>query len=179
MFLPVPEDEEYFLVVSALNPYKRVALAVQACTRLGLPLVVIGEGPERERLAALAGPSVRLLGRCEEEEVRHHVARCRAFLMPQEEDFGIAPLEAQSAGRPVLAFAGGGALESLVEGETGSFFPEQTAGSLAAALAAFRPEEFSKQRCRENALRFSRQRFQEGYQVLVARALAERAGEGA
>ena len=171
VFLPVAEREEYFLVVSALNPYKRVDLAVEACTRLNLPLVVIGEGPEHERLARLAGPSVRLLGRCEEEEVRHHVARCQAFLMPQEEDFGIAPLEAQSCGRPVIAYGAGGALETIVPGETGLFFAEQTADSLGEALGRFRSEDFSPETCRENALRFSKERFQAGYREAVERVL--------
>jgi glycosyltransferase involved in cell wall biosynthesis len=153
-----------------------VDLAVVACTRLNLPLVVIGEGPERERLQGLAGPSVKLLGRCEDQEVQHHVARCRAFLMPQEEDFGIAPLEAQSAGRPVIAFAAGGALETIVEGETGLFFPKQTPESLAAALRRFPFEDFSRQRCRENALRFSKERFQREYREAITRALQRRGG---
>jgi glycosyltransferase involved in cell wall biosynthesis len=174
LFLPCEEDEEYFLIVGALNPYKRVDLAVEACNRLGLPLVVIGDGPERPRLEALAGPTVRFLGHRPAEEVRHYVARCRAFLMPQEEDFGIAPLEAQSAGRPVIAFAAGGALETLLDGETGLFFTEQTPDSLAEALRRFPAEQFSRQRCRENALRFSKQRFQEEYLQALAQLLVER-----
>ena len=174
-FLPVGEQEDYFLVVSALNPYKRVDLAVEAFNQLGLPLVVIGEGPERQRLQQRAGPNVRLLGRCEEEEVRYHVARCRAFLMPQEEDFGIAPLEAQSAGRPVIAYAAGGALETVVEGETGVFFPEQTPEALAEAVRRAESMQFSPEACRRNALRFSRERFQAEYQTEISRVL-ERKG---
>jgi glycosyltransferase involved in cell wall biosynthesis len=174
-FQPEDRDEEYFLVVSALNPYKRVDLAVEACTRLNLPLVVIGEGPERARLEALAGPSVKLLGRCEQEEVRHYVARCQAFLMPQEEDFGIAPVEAQSAGRPVIAYAAGGALETVIEGETGTFFPEQTPEALAEALRRFRAEDYSKTACRANALRFSPERFRQEYGEFVKRTMEGKA----
>ncbi len=171
-FLPEDHDEEHFLVVSALTPYKRVDLAVETFTRLGLPLVVIGEGPERERLQRLAGPSVRLLGRCEEEEVRQYVARCRAFIMPQEEDFGIAAVEAQSAGRPVIAYAAGGALETVLPDQTGLFFPEQTPEALAAAVRRFETMRFSKQACRDNALRFSKARFQREYVAQVERLLA-------
>lgn len=173
-FLPEDVDEDYFLVVSALNPYKRVDLAVEACNRLRLPLVVIGEGPERERLRALAGPTVRVLGRCEEGEVERYVARCRAFLMPQEEDFGIAAVEAQSAGRPVIAYGAGGALETVIAEETGLFFPEQTPESLAEALRRFERKQFDKRRIRENALRFSKERFQREYAEEVARVLPDR-----
>jgi glycosyltransferase involved in cell wall biosynthesis len=178
-FLPEDRDEDYFLIVSALNPYKRVDLAVEACNRLRLPLVVVGEGPERERLRALAGPSVRILGRCEDDEVTQLVARCRAFLMPQEEDFGIAAVEAQSAGRPVIAYAAGGALETVVDEETGLFFPEQTPESLAEALRRFDRRSFDKGRIRENALRFSKERFQREYQEEVARVVGAAFGASA
>jgi glycosyltransferase involved in cell wall biosynthesis len=173
-FLPQDRDGDYFLTVSALNPYKRVDLAVAACTRLNLPLVVVGEGPERARLQALAGPSVRLLGRCEEDQVRELVVGCRAFLMPQEEDFGIAAVEAQSAGRPVIAYAAGGALETILPDETGLFFPAQTPDSLLDALQRFGRTQFDKGRIRQNALRFSKQRFQQEYQAEVARATRRR-----
>ncbi len=175
-FLPEDRDEDYFLIVGALNPYKRVDLAVEACNRLGVPLVVIGEGPERERLQALAGPTVRVLGRCEEGEVEQYVARCRAFLMPQEEDFGIAAVEAQSAGRPVLAYAAGGALETVIENETGLFFPEQTPESLADALRRFERTPFDKRRIRENALRFGKERFQREYGEEVGRVVRAAGG---
>lgn len=171
-FTPGGEDDEYFVVVSALNPYKRVGLAVEAFNRLGLPLVVIGEGPERERLEQLAKSNVRVLGRCDTEEVRYHLQRCRAFVMPQEEDFGIAAVEAQSAGRPVIAYQAGGALETVVAGESGLFFAEQTPESLSDAVRRFEQENFSKEACRENALRFSKDRFQREYAGQVERLLA-------
>jgi len=174
LFQPVEEDGDFYLVVSALNPYKSVDLAVAAFTRLGLPLVVIGDGPERPRLERMAGPSVRFRGRCEQEEVCHSMARCRALIHPQEEDFGIAAVEAQSAGRPVLAYGAGGARETVLEGETGLFFGEQTPDSLCAVVRRFESEgaAFDKQVCRRNALRFSKRRFQEEYAEQVRRVLA-------
>jgi glycosyltransferase involved in cell wall biosynthesis len=178
-FLPEDRDEDYFLTVSALNPYKRVDLAVEACTRLGLPLVVVGEGPERARLQGMAGPTVRVLGRCDDEQVRALVAGCRAFLMPQEEDFGIAAVEAQSAGRPVLAYGAGGALETILPDETGLFFPEQTPESLMDALQRFGRSRFDKRRIRQNALRFSKEKFQREYQAEVARVVGAACGPSA
>lgn len=104
-------------------PYKRVDLAIQACNRLKLPLRVIGTGPEFDRLKALAGPTVQMMGRLSQEDIKWHYARCRAFLFPGEEDFGITPVEAQASGRPVIAYGRGGALETVVEGKTGLFLP--------------------------------------------------------
>ncbi len=158
-FLPVDEEEDYFLIVGNLNRYKRVDLAIEAFNHLKLPLVVIGRGPEYERLRKLAGPTVQLLGWREDDEVAHHVARCRAFLMPQEEDFGIAPLEAQSAGRPVIAYAAGGALETIVDGQTGLLFAQQTPTALCEALYRFEQLTFDKEACRCNALRYGVERF--------------------
>ena len=166
-FLPAHEDEDFFLIVSALNPYKRIDLAIETFNRLDLPLVVIGDGPEYERLCTRAGPTVKLLGWCDDREVEHHLSRCRAFIMPQEEDFGIAPLEAQSAGRPVIAYRAGGALETIVEDETGLFFAEQTPDSLGEAVHRFRAMRFDKQRCRANALRFSTDRFHREFMGFV------------
>jgi glycosyltransferase involved in cell wall biosynthesis len=151
--------EDYYLVVTTLNPYKRVDLAVGACTRLGAPLKVVGDGPELERLKGMAGPTVEFLGKVADEELPGLYARCRAFLMPQEEDFGIAPLEAQATGRPVVAYGAGGALETIVDGRTGLFFAEQTEDSLAEALRKMDGAEFSTEACRENSLRFSRESF--------------------
>ena len=166
-FVPVAEDEDYFLIVGALNPYKRVDVAVETFNRLGLPLVIIGDGPEYERLQALAGPTVQLLGWREDEEVEYHIARCRAFIMPQEEDFGIAPLEAQSAGRPVIAYGAGGVLETIVENQTGLLFSEQTPDSLCEAVQRFPTMSFDKQQCRDNALRFTTGRFREEFAEFV------------
>jgi glycosyltransferase involved in cell wall biosynthesis len=126
----------YALIVSALVPYKRIELAVQAFTRLGRKLVVAGEGPELPRLAAQAGPTVRFVGAVPHEELPQLYARASFFVLPGEEDFGIAPVESQSAGRPVLALGRGGALETVVPGETGLFFEEPAVESLLAGIAA-------------------------------------------
>ncbi len=153
-FQPAGRHDDYYLVVSRLIPYKRVDLAVQACTRLGLPLVVAGAGRDLENLRRMAGPTVQFMGRVPDEDLPDLVARCRAFLFPGLEDFGIAPVEAQAAGRPVIAFRGGGALDSVIEGETGLFFDEPSVESLCDALRRFEGMTFSPARCRANAERF-------------------------
>jgi len=171
-FRPEDGDEEYYLVVAALNAYKRVGLAVEAFTELGKPLVVIGEGPLRRQIEQQAGPSIRLLGKVPEEELRRHYARCRAFVMPQEEDFGLAPVEAMSSGRPVIAYGAGGALETVVAGETGVFFQEQTPTSLVEAVRRFEGLSFTKARCRARALEFDTERFKERFRAYVDGAMS-------
>ena len=124
-FQPSAEKGEYFLVVSRLIPYKRIDLAVQACTQLGLPLIVAGDGRDRRRLEALSGPTVQFIGRVPEADLPDLMGRCRAFIFPGREDFGIAPVQAMAAGRPVIAFAGGGALDYVRAGHSGVLFEEQ------------------------------------------------------
>jgi glycosyltransferase involved in cell wall biosynthesis len=149
------EVGDYFLVVSRLAPYKRIDLAVQACTRLNLPLVVIGAGRDLPRLQAMAGPTVKFLGFVGDDGVvRDYLARCRGFLFPGEEDFGITPLEAQSCGRPAIAYAAGGALDTIKPGETGELFPQQTVEALTDVLARFDATRYDPQRIREHALQF-------------------------
>ena len=109
-FDPETQVEDYFLIVSRLVPYKRIDLAIEACNKLQLPLVIIGSGRDLERLKKLAGPTVRFMGRLSDEDVLYYYAHCRALLFPGEEDFGITPLEAQASGRPVIAYGAGGAL---------------------------------------------------------------------
>ncbi len=171
-FLPEERDEEYFLVVSALNAYKQVGLAVEAFNELRRPLVVIGDGPLRRHIEALAGPTVQVLGKVPEEELRQRYARCRAFVMPQEEDFGLAPVEAMSAGRPVIAYGAGGALETVVADETGVLFDPQTPAALAEAVRRFEGMTFAKARCRERALEFDTERFKQRFRALVSSATA-------
>jgi glycosyltransferase involved in cell wall biosynthesis len=129
-------DEGYFLVVARLIPYKRVDLAVQACSRLGMRLKIIGDGRDRPRLEALAGGNgnVEFLGWVDEATKRHYLEACRGFIFAAEEDFGIAPVEAMAAGRPVIAYGAGGALDTVVDGMTGVFFGQQSPAALAAAL---------------------------------------------
>lgn len=134
-------DDGYDLVVSALVPYKRVDLAVQAYSQTGFPLKVAGAGTELEALRKLAAPNVEFLGRVPDEGVRDLYRRCRFLVFPGEEDFGIVPLEAQACGKPVVAYGRGGLLETVVAGRTGVFFGEQTAEALAEAVS--RAEELS------------------------------------
>jgi len=154
-----PHVEDYYFIVSRLNAYKRIDLAVQACTRLGLPLLVAGEGPDRARLEALAGPTVCFLGRVSDDELRRHYATCRAFILPGEEDFGLTPLEAMASGRPVIAYAAGGALETVAEGVTGTFFHAQTADALTDTLRTFDADRYDPARLREHAVGFDKEAF--------------------
>ena len=132
-----PEPGSYYLCLSELVSYKRVELAVEACTRTGRRLVVAGDGPERKRLESIAGPTVSFVGRVDNEALPALYAGCKAFLFPGEEDFGITPLEAMAAGRPVIAYGRGGVLDSVADGETGIFFERQTADTLTEALDAY------------------------------------------
>ncbi|HSI08525.1 MAG TPA: glycosyltransferase [Rariglobus sp.] len=167
---------DYYLVVSELVGYKRVDLAVEACSRLGRKLVVVGDGAEAGKLRALAGPTVSLRGRLSDGEVTQLMEGCRAFLYPQIEDFGITAVEAQAAGRPVIALGIGGALETVIEGVTGCFFAEQTVESLMAAIERFEAGagNISAEACRRNAERFSGEHFREEFrQALVTFGLGE------
>jgi glycosyltransferase involved in cell wall biosynthesis len=132
--------DDFYLVVSALVPYKRIDQAVAACTRLGRELVVIGKGPERARLEAMAGPSVRFLGWQPDEVIRDHYRRCRALLFPGEEDFGIVPVEAMACGAPVIALGRGGAAET-VDPSVGRLYDTPTASALASAVEAWEAED--------------------------------------
>ena len=159
LFDPAAQSEDYFLIVSRLLPYKRIDLAIQACNRLHLPLVIIGSGRDEQRLKQMAAPTIRFLGRLSDTEVIDYYAHCRALILPGEEDFGITPLEAQASGRPVIAYGAGGALASVVDGVTGTFFHEQTVESLAATLANFNATKFDPQTIRNHALEFDKPRF--------------------
>jgi len=150
---------DYYLIVSRLIPYKRIDLAVQACTRLGRRLLVVGDGRDRVSLETLAGPGVEFKGRLPWADVVKLMANCRAFLFPGFEDFGIAPVEAQAAGRPVIAFARGGALDTVITGETGLFFREQSVEALIVALEQFETMSFDPLTVRAQAERFSVERF--------------------
>jgi len=171
---PGGRREDFDLIVSALVPYKRLDLAVEAYNRLKRPLVVIGEGPERRRLTALAGPTVRFLGWQTDEAIRDHYRAARAFIFPGEEDFGITPVEATACGTPVLAYAAGGALETVREGLNGALFPEQTVESLVRAIGALHPASFDPAAMRAHALEFSQAKFRERFQAVVASALHAR-----
>jgi glycosyltransferase involved in cell wall biosynthesis len=147
---------DYYLVLSRLLSYKRIDLAVAACSRLKRPLVVIGDGPARAQLEKLAGPAVKFLGWQNDAAVAHYAARCRALLFPGEEDFGMTPLEVNAAGRPVIAYRSGGALETVVAGHTGLFFEAPTADSLVQAITDFETRSWDAQALRHHAETFSR-----------------------
>jgi glycosyltransferase involved in cell wall biosynthesis len=154
-----PEPEAWYLVVSRAVPHKRVDLAVDTCTRAGIPLKVIGGGRSLERLQGRAGPTVEIMGWQSDDVVVDHVRRCRGLILPAVEDFGMTAVEAQAAGRPVIAFAGGGALETVVEGETGLFFQEQTVDSLLSAIARAEATTWREERACLNAAKFGPERF--------------------
>ena len=158
-FSPQAEPGNYFLTVSRLVKYKRVDLAVQACTKLGLPLKVVGEGREMEKLAGMAGPTVELLGWQSRERLRELYAGCRGFILPGKEDLGMTALEAQASGRPVVAYGEGGALETVVSGETGIHFAPQTVDALISALERFQWMPWDREPLRRNALLFDRETF--------------------
>ncbi|MDM8526779.1 glycosyltransferase [Anaerolineales bacterium HSG24] len=174
-FQPLPAQEkpdDYYLIVSRLIPYKRIDLAVQACSRLGKRLIVVGDGRDRATLEAMAGPTIQFTGRLPIGEVVRLMATCRAFFFPGFEDFGIAPVEAQAAGRPVIAFAKGGALDTVIEGLTGLFFYEQTIKALMAAIEQFETIQFDSAIIRTNAERFSETRFRREIISFIEETLA-------
>jgi glycosyltransferase involved in cell wall biosynthesis len=148
------ETQDYFLIVSRLIPYKRIDLAVEAFSELGLPLVIIGDGRDRAALEASANANVRFLGRLSNAELTKWMAGARAFIFPGEEDFGITPLEAASAGVPVIAYGAGGALDTVIEGQTGIFFNEPTSESLSRAVQRFESIYFDKERIHHHATLF-------------------------
>lgn len=171
-FKPVDEDEDFYLVVSALAPYKKIDIAIEAFNELGYPLMLIGDGQEEKKLKKMAKKNIKFLGWQPDNTLKNYYARCKAFIFPQEEDFGITPLEAQSAGRPVIAFGKGGALETVIEDETGVFFTEQTTKGLIDAVKRFERMSFNKEKIRANALRFNNGRFREEIRNFINERLA-------
>lgn len=149
----------FHLIVSRLVSYKRIDLAVEAFTKANRNLVVIGDGPDRQRLESMAGPSVTFLGRAPDEVVEEKMATCNGFVFPGLEDFGITPVEAQACGKPVIAFRGGGALETVIEGKTGVFFDGFDADLVKDALDEFDQIQWDPTTIRQNAERFSTERY--------------------
>lgn len=161
-FQPAPsaEVEDYFLIVSRLIPYKRIDLAVQAATRLGVKLKIGGKGRDMERLKAMAGPTVEFLGYVVDDALPGLMAHCKAFLFPGLEDFGITPVQAQAAGRPVIAYGGGGALDTVIPGKTGELFDEMTVDSLVSVMQRFDVGRYNSDAIREHALQFDTRVFE-------------------
>lgn len=151
--------EDYYLVLSRLMPYKRIDLAIEACKRMNRKLIIIGDGPDRQRLEKLGDDRIEFLGRQPDQIVNYYAARCRALLFPGEEDFGMAPLEANAAGRPVIAFRGGGAVETIEEGKTGMFFDQANSLALSTAIERFESMAWSQILLRRHAEKFDRNVF--------------------
>ncbi len=164
---------DYFLVMSRLLPYKRVQLAIEACERIQARLIVAGAGPDEHRLRAIAGRNVEFAGYVSDAQRRALIAGALALIVPGVEDFGLVPLEAAAAGRPTVAFAAGGALETVVEGETGLFFREPDARSLAQALQALSQEHFDSERMRAHARAYAPDVFRNRFAALIERYLLE------
>jgi glycosyltransferase involved in cell wall biosynthesis len=153
-YQPADSHDDYYLIVSRLIPYKRIDLAIEAFNRLKRPLWISGSGRDEERLRMMAGPTIRFLGRVPDADLPGLLARCQAFIFPGHEDFGITPVEAQAAGRPVIAYGAGGALDSVSDGQTGVLFTEQTVEALVDAARRLDMTEFDPNIIRANAARF-------------------------
>jgi glycosyltransferase involved in cell wall biosynthesis len=167
---------QHFLIVSALVPYKRIDVAIDAARRAGATLRIVGDGPDRARLERQANGHVEFIGRATDDEIRDEYRRALAVLLPGEEDFGIVPVEAQACGRPVVALARGGALETVIPGETGILFDELTSPSLAAALEQAAATQFDSARVRAHAERFSRDRHVERMRAVIEDTMDRPAG---
>jgi len=173
VFSPSEELGDHYLVVSRLVPYKRIDLAVQAFNLLGYHLKIVGKGAEERRLRALAHSNIEFLGWLPRERLAKEYAGCQALIFPGEEDFGIVPVEAQASGRPVIAYGVGGVRETVVEGKTGLFFPQQTPKSLITALQRFRELKFNPADCVANASRFVQEVFLKRIKGVVEEKLQE------
>jgi glycosyltransferase involved in cell wall biosynthesis len=168
-FNVTPDHDGYLLVAARLLAYRRVDLVVEACNRLKLPLLVVGDGPERARLESMAGPTITFEGKVGRAALVQRFERCRAYVVPGVEDFGIAPVEAQAAGKPIVAFYGGGARETVLEDVTGLFFREPTVDSLVEALGRLDGMTWDPERIRRHAERFAVEVFHRRWRELLAR----------
>lgn len=176
-FEPASTVEDYYLFVGRLVPYRRLDILVEAFNQLDRPLLIAGSGRDRARLESLAHPNVQFLGYVPEADLPDLVRRCRAFLFPGEEDFGIAPIQAMAAGRPVIAYAGGGALETVVDG-VGALFAEQSVAAIIRAIEAFDTARVSPAFIRRHAEQFDVAVFKRKLQEFVAEKLAENRRRG-
>ena len=162
------QKEDFFLIVSRLVSYKRIDIAVKAFNKLGLPLIIIGNGTERKYLERIAFENIKFLGQnLTDEEVLSYYQSCRALIFPGEEDLGLVSLETQACGKPVTAFKKGGALETIIEGKTGEFFYPQTPEALIKIVSKFDQTKYNSKACRKNALRFDKKIFQKKFKEVV------------
>ncbi|MEZ4646170.1 MAG: glycosyltransferase [Chloroflexota bacterium] len=175
-FAPANRVEDYYVIVGRLVPYRRIDLLIEAFNQLGKPLYIAGSGRDRERLEAMAQPNIKFLGYVPDSELPDLLARARAFMFPGEEDFGIAPIQAMAAGRPVIAYAAGGALDTVIAGETGWLFREQSAAAIVRAVEAFDATAVSPARIRRHAEQFDTAVFQHKLTAFIEQKLEEGSG---
>lgn len=169
------KEKDYYLIVSRLMPYKRVDLAIEAFNELGLKLKIVGDGPDKERLEKIAKDNVNFVGTMHDGELAGFYENCKAFIMPQEEDFGIAAVEAQMYGKPVIAFRSGGACESVIENKTGVFFNKQNKDSLISAIKKFEGLKFNEEEIKSHAQKFGKEEFKKKIKEFINKKMANNA----
>lgn len=157
---PVQSPKEFYLIVSRLRNYKRIDIAIEAFNKLGLELVIIGDGPAKRDLQQIAKKNIKFLGWQPNDVVVKYYQNCTAFIFPSEDDFGIAPVEAMFFGKPVLAFRSGGAVETIIEGKTGEFFDYQNPAILADGIRRMRPKNYDPKFISAHAQKFNREKFE-------------------
>jgi glycosyltransferase involved in cell wall biosynthesis len=167
------EKGDYFLIVGRFLAYKRFDIAIEAFNKLGLPLKIIGRGPELKRLKKMARQNIEFLGRIPDKKVAEYFSKCRAFVFPQEEDFGIVAIEAMASGRPVIAYRGGDIQEHIEEGKTGLFFDNQTAQGIVEAVKKFNDSDYDSEYIREKAKKFDKSLFKAKIKEYIENSYAE------
>ena len=173
-FVSEPQaGSKYYLIVSRLRGYKRIDLAIHACNKLAKQLKIVGTGDSEKSLRKISGNTIEFLGYRSTNDVVKLMQNCKAFIFPGEEDFGIAPLEAQACGKPVIAYRAGGAIDTVIDKETGVFFDVPTEGALSNAIVDFEQQQFSTEKCRRNADKFSSKIFQQKIYTYVENALKD------
>ena len=163
-----------FVIAGRQTPYKRFDLAVGACTKHNLPLTVVGNGPDHEKLVKIAGPTITFVTEVSDNQMPEYFQRAEAFIFPDMDDFGIVAVEAMAAGTPVIAFKGGGALDYVVPGVTGEFFSEENVDSLSERLVSFNSSKYSQSKIVESAQKYSAERFQQAFSDLINRELQKK-----
>lgn len=162
------QNSKFFLVVSRLVPYKRIDIAIEAFNKLGLPLKIIGSGVEEKKLKLMARGNIEFLGQnLTDGQLLSYYQNCRAIILPGEEDFGLVPIEALACGKPVIAYQGGGALETVVAGVTGEFFSPQEAQALEKVVRVFAEQKYRPEVCRKQAEKFSKENFQKNFKKFM------------
>nr|WP_320193454.1 glycosyltransferase [uncultured Desulfobacter sp.] len=166
-------SEDFYLFLGQLNPYKKADLAVRAFNKLNENLYIIGDGPQKNELKKMSNNNIKMLGRLSDDDLTDYYSRCKGFIFPGEEDFGITPLEAMASGKPVIAYGKGGALETVVEGETGCFFYEQTEESLIDAVQKSQRIKWNPELIRAHAKRFDKQVTKEKLETYIFKKYSE------